>query len=54
MINQGKFRDNTNFLKFAGKTTKLTGDNVLNSIKQDGNRSDSVKLIKNNKILLAK
>jgi len=46
MINQGKFRDNTNFIKFAGKTTKLTGDNVLNCIKGDLNKTDNVKLIK--------
>ncbi len=43
MINQGKFRDNTNFIKFAGKTTKLTGDSVISCIKTDLNKTDNVR-----------
>ena len=43
MINEGKFRDNTNFIKFAGKTQKLTGDNVIGCIKGDLKAMQKVK-----------
>lgn len=44
MINQNKFRDNTNFLKFAGKTNNITDNNVSNSIRQDTNQSNKVNI----------
>lgn len=46
MINQGKFRDNSNFLKFAGKTTKLTGDSVKCSMNNDHRKTENVTKIK--------
>lgn len=42
MINEGKFRDRTNFIKFAGKTTKLGDENVKNCIKGDINEIKKV------------
>jgi hypothetical protein len=42
MINQNKFRDNINFVKYAGKTTQMTADNVSNCLKQDSNEINDV------------
>ena len=44
MINQGKFRDRANFIKFAGKTQKLTtGENVVSCLKTDLKKQEKVK-----------